>query len=237
MSNNSLLLVCADALELRLLMMALEQAGLAVTAVADPDSVRPSQPDLIVLVNHDNRDNHDGRYLDSVRALRQQLNAPLLLLTDFQHEAEHISALQEDVDLILFRPYSIRLLAVQIPALLRRLLPPAAPAPVDPTPDLLSGPVSGNVRLDSATQMLHVRNKPATRLSQLEFRLLHILLLHPHQVIATETLVERVWGHYGAGDGKLVRQLICRLRAKLKDNGREPRFIHTIPNVGYSFHE
>lgn len=234
MSNN-ILLVCTDTLESQLLVMALERVGLAVTVVADLDGKRPSPPDLIVLVNH------DGHYLATARRLRQEFSAPLLLLTDFHREEEHISALQEGVDLIFFRPYSIRFLAVQIPALLWRLMPPAPSVPMENGPDILSGPFSGpfsgHVHLNPATQTLHVRDRPAIRLSQLEFRLLHILLLHPQQVLDTQTLVERVWGYSGEGDSKLVRQVICRLRAKLNDNGRDPRFIHTIPNVGYSFHD
>lgn len=222
------MLICADPLESRLLAIALEQAGLTVTAVAELESVRPTHPDLIVLVNH------DGRYLSTARALRQRLSAPLLLLADFQTEDDHLNALQEGIDLILFRPYSIRFLAGQIPALLRRFVPAGPPDP-STTPDSPQELISSNVRLDHQSQTLHFAGSEPAHLSQLEFRLLQTLMSRPQQVIATETIIERVYGHDGNGDDQLVRKLIYRLRLKLKDNGREPCFIHTIPGVGYSF--
>lgn len=150
MSNN-ILLVCTDTLESQLLVMALERVGLAVTVVADLDGKRPSPPDLIVLVNH------DGHYLATARRLRQEFSAPLLLLTDFHREEEHISALQEGVDLIFFRPYSIRFLAVQIPALLWRLMPPAPSVPMENGPDILSGPFSARFPATSISIQPHRR--------------------------------------------------------------------------------
>jgi DNA-binding response OmpR family regulator len=218
-----ILLVCADTLELKLLTLALEECGLAVTAVAEPPSAVAVPPtDLIILVNH------QDHYLELVKQLRARADVPLLLLTDYRRESDHIDALVEGADLILFRPYSIRFLAVQIPALLRRL---KHAEPIEPTPDL----VAGGVRLDPETQTLQLGDKQPTRLSQLEFRLLYTLMRHPRQVIPTESLVERVWGYGDMGDSESVRKLVWRLRAKLNDNGREPSLIHTIPNVGYSF--
>jgi len=230
MSNNNILLICSDQLESRLLEMALEQAGLTVTAVAGLESVRPTRPDLVVLVNH------DGRYLVTVRALRQQFNAPLLLLVDYQTEDVHLSALREGIDLILFRPYSIRFLAAQIPVMLRRFTQTDPPDPPT-TPDDPPSVVFDNFRLNTNTHTLHFAEGEPMRLSQLEFRLLQTLMSRPQQVIPIERLIERIYGYDGDEDDQLGRKLVWRLRAKLRDDGREPCFIHTVPGVGYSFHD
>lgn len=234
MMEHQLLLVCADGLEARLLALALEEAGVSVTAVAAAeDAGGVARPDLILLVNH------DGRYLGQAAALRRS-GAPLLLLADYRSEDDHIAALREGVDLILFRPYSIRFLAAQIPALLR-CFPPAGDSPAV-APDSGRGATAGRggaaeFRLNTQTQTLHFAGGQPARLSHLEFRLLQTLMNHPRQVIPTGTIIERVYGYAGDGDEQLVRKLVCRLRAKLQDSGREPRFIHTIPGIGYSFHD
>jgi DNA-binding response OmpR family regulator len=225
MTNAHILLVCADPLELKLLELALKQPGQVVTAVAHPDNmITEPSADLIVLVSHDDQEHH------IIHEIRARLDAPLLLLTDFQRETDHINALAEGVDFIFFRPYSTRFLAAQIPALLRRL---QQTIPPEPEPEL----IAGDIRLDPGTQTLQLGNDQPTRLSHLEFRLLHTLMLHPRQVIPTGSLIEHVWGYNGEGNDELVRKLVWRLRAKLKDNGREPCYIHTIPNVGYSFRQ
>jgi DNA-binding response OmpR family regulator len=55
------------------------------------------------------------------------------------------------------------------------------------------------------------------------------------QVLPTETIVERVWGYSGEGDRDLVRGLISRLRRKIEADVENPRFIQTVPGVGYLF--
>lgn len=233
MSRSDILLICSDQLESRLLTTALIQTDLVVHVVSSLEDVTVTpKTKLIILANHDN---HDQQYHTAVRELRVRFETPLLLLTDYQSEADHLQVLQEGVDLILFRPYSIRFLAAQIPALLRRLWPSADSNPIQTPPTEQLG--SDDIQLDSNTHMLHFRHNSPLRLSRLEFRLLHKLMLHPRQVIPTEMLVEHVWGYDGEGDGEQMRKLVCRLRSKLKDNGREPHFIHTIPNVGYSFRD
>jgi len=59
--------------------------------------------------------------------------------------------------------------------------------------------------------------------------------LHRSHIMSTESIVERVWGYTGRGDRELVRGLVRRLRAKVEPDPRNPRFIVTVPSVGYSF--
>ena len=43
----------------------------------------------------------------------------------------------------------------------------------------------------------------------------------------------RVWGYEGEGNLVLARGLMSRLRAKLELNPKDPRYILTVPGVGY----
>ena len=89
--------------------------------------------------------------------------------------------------------------------------------------------------LDPATRMVRVDAGEPRRLTQLEFRLLYTLMAHRGQVLPADAIVEHVWGYTDAGSRDLVRGLVNRLRAKVEAEPRQPRFVRTIPGVGYAF--
>jgi DNA-binding response OmpR family regulator len=91
--------------------------------------------------------------------------------------------------------------------------------------------------LDPATRTVQISGLPSRRLTHLEFRLLYTLMIHRGQVLPTETIVEQVWGYSGQGDRDLVRGLVRRLRAKVEPDPSSPRYVLTVPGVGYSFNQ
>ena len=48
-----------------------------------------------------------------------------------------------------------------------------------------------------------------------------------------EHLLRRVWGPDNSGDARQVRTIVKRLRQKLGDDAKNPRYILTQPRVGY----
>jgi DNA-binding response OmpR family regulator len=63
-----------------------------------------------------------------------------------------------------------------------------------------------------------------------------LLLANAGQVVHTDRLLVHVWGHRGGGDRQLLKQLIHRLRHKIGDDPEQPRWLSTIPSVGYMLH-
>jgi DNA-binding response OmpR family regulator len=55
------------------------------------------------------------------------------------------------------------------------------------------------------------------------------------QVIPAEVILERVWGYTGTGSRELLRNLVSRLRSKVEPDPGNPRFILTVPGLGYEF--
>jgi DNA-binding winged helix-turn-helix (wHTH) protein len=51
--------------------------------------------------------------------------------------------------------------------------------------------------------------------------------------VATDRLLQHVWGHKGGGDRQLLKQLVHRLRHRIGDDSETPRWIETLPGVGY----
>ena len=77
----------------------------------------------------------------------------------------------------------------------------------------------------------------AGRLSPVEpkaFRVLLFLLRNPHRLIAKDELLDAVWNDCAVSDNSLTRS-IALLRRLLGDDTREPRYIATVPTVGYRF--
>lgn len=72
-------------------------------------------------------------------------------------------------------------------------------------------------------------------LSRNEFEILVFLSKNPRQVFSREQLYERIWGFDSYGDLNTVTVTINRLRQKIEDNPKNPKYILTVWGVGYKF--
>src|SRR5580700_8694514 len=66
------------------------------------------------------------------------------------------------------------------------------------------------------------------------FRVLLLLLRSPHRLVTKDELLHAVWSDCAVTDNSLAR-CVALLRRSLGDDTREPRFIATVPTVGYRF--
>jgi DNA-binding response OmpR family regulator len=219
------LMIAEDADEGAVLSLVLQRAGLAVITGRDLEHAmqgwleRPADLILLALPSLHSQ--------EQVRRVRLETEAPLILIINELAEDLHCTVLKMGADLVIARPFSARLLIAQVGALLRR----SGGVPLFSLPSLsLAG-----LTLDPATRTVEVVGRSGRRLTHLEFRLLYTLMTHRDQVLPPEAIVERVWGYSGEGSRDLVRGLISRLRTKVEIDPRSPRYILTVPGVGYSF--
>ena len=165
--------------------------------------------------------------VNSIKQLRAFTDIPLVVLCEHQVEEALVSLLDAGVDLVVFRPYSVRVLMAQLRALIRR----AAGVPLYSLPVL----ARGDIILDPSDRTVQVDQESPKRLTQLEFRLMYTLMNHANQAISAERLVEHVWGYSGRGDRDLVRGLVRRLRTKIEPIYQKPQYIITVSGLGYMF--
>lgn len=221
------ILVTDDGDERDVYTFALRHAGLAVSPSGDLNQVvatwldRPA--DLVVFASRA----ADKGLLRDVAALRGVTDVPLILLLDSPAEWLTLELVRSGVDLVLARPVAPLVLGAYAQSLQRRAGVTAAFA--IPTLDLK------DFALDPATRSVRSTGGESQRLTQLEFRLLYLLMTNRGQVMPTELIVERVWGYSGEGDRDLVRGLISRLRKKIETDPDHPVIIQTVPGVGYLF--
>lgn len=220
------ILVVDDDLELlNLISFALRQAGFFAVGAADGVEAlhvwKREQPDLIIL--DVNLPKLNG--LDVLQRIRTESATPVMLLTVRAGEEDQVQGLDLGADDYLAKPFSPRTLLARVRALLRRAGVERA------TP-----PTGGELQLDAEQQTVRVRDAAPLRLTNLEFRLLQYLLANAEHTVPFERLTNHVWGYRGVGDRQLLKQLVHRLRQKIEQNPAEPRYIVTVPNVGYMLH-
>jgi DNA-binding response OmpR family regulator len=162
-----------------------------------------------------------------VEAVREVTQAPLLFITNPLTEQALCSLLMKGVDLVLQRPVAPKVVSAYVQVLVKRSS--AVPSFVLPSLDL------ERITLDPATRTVSVSGEEPRRLTQLEFRLLYVLMTNRGQVVPLDDIVERVWGYTGEGNRDLVRGLISRLRHKIEPDPDDATFLETIPGVGYRF--
>ncbi len=178
------------------------------------------QPDLVLLdVNLPQLDGHAV-----LRRIRAESHTPGFLLTVRADEEDVVRGLDLGADDYVAKPFSPKTLLARIRAVLRR-------AAAGPVRDLQAGEIS----LDVDRQEARVGERNPVHLTPLEFRLLQHLMVHRGQVLPADALIEHVWGYGDTGDRDLLKQLVRRLRRKIEPDPASPRYIETVPNVGYSF--
>ncbi|MBM4429759.1 MAG: response regulator transcription factor [Chloroflexi bacterium] len=223
------LLVDDEAAITRNLAPFLERSGFRVTVAADGEQalsqVNTLVPDLIILDVLMPR--LDGR--EVLRRLRRSSNyVPVILLTQVGESTERAMALEEGADDYLNKPFDPYELVARIRAVLRRARPgqpPLAAAQRLASADLVLDRSGRRVLLGSRELLL--TPKAVT--------LLEYLMTHRDEVISRERLLDAVWGWDYAVGTRAVDTRISELRRALKDDSAQPRYIETVPGLGYRF--
>ena len=154
--------------------------------------------------------------------VRRKSRVPVMMLTVRGEEEDLVRALELGADDYLNKPFSPRTLLARVKALLRR-------AGMD-----ASSPVSaGRLKLDVEEHTLQIGAQPVIRLTRLELRLLQFLLANNGHTVSSDRLLIQVWGHRGAGDRELLKQLVHRVRQKIERQPAHPEILQTVPGAGY----
>ena len=95
---------------------------------------------------------------------------------------------------------------------------------------------SGELVFDRAKRRVTLAGRPL-RLTITEYQLLRALSLDAGGVATDETLLRRVWGEQGGGNMEALRSAVTKLRRKLGDDARKPRYVIGERGLGYRMPE
>ena len=158
--------------------------------------------------------------LKKYRALSQK---PILLFLPSHHEGEILEAYQAGVDECIVKPISPAIFLAKIASWARHSTPLQAPS-LNTT----------RLQLNSAKRLAQLPDGENINLTNLEFRLLRLLINRPGYIFKNEEIIHTVWGISDYSDQTALKNVVYRLRKKL---GEENEYmIQTAPG-GYSFQE
>jgi two-component system response regulator MtrA len=222
--RERVLLVEDDAAVREAAALLLERAGVQVTAVSDGrdalDVLAQGRFDLVVLDIM--LPSLDG--FEVCRSIRKTSQIPIIMLTARVDTTDVVTGLELGADDYVTKPFEGPELVARIRAVTRRR---------SSSDD--GGVIRvGLLEIDEGAFRVTQGDEPV-ELTATEFRLLVELARSPGRVLTREVLLERVWGYDYLGDSRLVDMAVKRLRDKLGDDPRDPRYIATIRGVGYRF--
>jgi DNA-binding response OmpR family regulator len=161
---------------------------------------------------------------ETLERLRDLSDVPVILLTARSGEIDKVRGFRAGADDYVVKPFGRQELLARIEALLRRA----------PRATHVQHYEDGVLSIDYGRRLVMSRGLPV-RLTPLEFRLLAALVEHAGNVLSSDQLVERVWGHAAGVSTDQVKLYISYLRKKLGQaaDGFEP--IETVRGFGYRY--
>ncbi|MBC2876236.1 MULTISPECIES: response regulator transcription factor [Streptomyces] len=165
------------------------------------------------------------------RRIRATQQLPIIMLTARGDDIDVVLGLEAGADDYIVKPARGEVLEARIRAVLRR----AAPADgAGPEGAARPAEVHGDLVVDRAGLVVTKHGKDLA-LAPSEMKLLLHLSATPGRVHSRQQLLEHVWEHSYHGDARLVDACVMRLRTKVEDSTRSPRYIQTVRGFGYRF--
>lgn len=156
-----------------------------------------------------------------LKALRAHGNlTPILILSAKSEVDDKVLGLDSGANDYLTKPFDVRELLARIRVITRSQTAPDSCITV------------GNITLNRATYELSSPNG-SFRLANKEFQMIEILMSNPSNLIATERLMEKIWGYNTDTEINVVWVYISYLRKKLSSLGANVQ-IKASRNAGYS---
>ena len=200
----------------------LEKAGYQVLSAGDGRAallaIRNDGPDLVVL---------DLMLLELdgmavTRLARQESSVPILMLTARGGVNDRVGGLVEGADDYMTKPFAPAELLARVEAILRRVRPVRRPAALRYR-DLV---------VDSERREVTIGARQVA-LTAVEFDLLLALMEADGRVLTRELIVQALDQHGGEVLERSVDVYVRRLRRKLGDDARRPRYVATVRGAGY----
>jgi DNA-binding response OmpR family regulator len=157
---------------------------------------------------------------DLCQILRRGRRAGVIILTARTQKADKMRGLDLGADDYVTKPFDVDELLARIRAVIRR-----SGSDVDQL-------TLGEVSIDFVALHASHGSRPL-RLTRREFDLLHYLAERSDRVVYRDELLREIWGYPATPSTRSVDHAIARLRKKIEEDPRHPRFVLTVHGDGY----
>lgn len=219
------LLIDDDKKHSELLKEYLKQFGIVLDCAGDADEglrkLARNEPDLLLLdIMLPGRDG-----FDICREVRRTSRIPIIMLTARGDVIDRVSGLEMGADDYIGKPFEPRELVARIQSILRRTGRSDYAEPVL----RFEG-----IEIDTDARTVTVDGK-RVELTSMEFELLAMLAKRAGKKVSRDQILNEMRGIDAAIMTRSVDIMVSRIRQKLGDSVKPPRFIQTIWGTGYSF--
>jgi len=164
--------------------------------------------------------------LELCTEIRKNSQVPIIFLTANDTEQNIITGFKSGCDDYISKPFSIEILNQRIQAILRRIKPDGK--------NIFN---SGELAIDY-DKMLVTKSMEIIKLTATEYKLLELITQNSGQVMTRQIILERLWDVDEAFvDENALSVNIRRLRQKIEDDPKNPKYIKTVFGIGYAWGE
>jgi len=224
MADAKILVVDDDKKIVELVALYLKKDGYQVLAAYDGQQAielaHRKRPDLIVL----DLMLPQASGLDVCRILRAESRVPIIMLTGRSTDDDKLHGLDLGADDYMTKPFNPRELLARIRAVLRRTAGEQEPSPSEVR--------FGEMVMDFVRHEVRA-NGQVVNLTPTEFRLLETLVSEPGRAFSRLELLEQVFGYDYEGLERTIDVHIMNLRKKIEPEPSRPRYVVTVPGLGY----
>jgi two-component system, OmpR family, KDP operon response regulator KdpE len=223
LTRRKLLVVDTDPATYRYLRRRLSCEGYDIAGLERPD-LTPARaaewhPDILLMAT--DLLTAEGALL--IKAIKMVRSIPIIGLLPGSDPADAIEALNAGVDDCIAKPFSLKELAARLRKMLRQDMLQRGLKPSFTSGELQVDLVARRVRRDGHEFVL----------SDMQVKLLQLLMAADGGVVAQRDLLQGLWGVRGGNKVSALRGAIYSLRNKVEADSHKPRYILTEPHIGY----
>ena len=220
----SALIIDDDVRMLRMMQRILELEGYHVRTASDGkaalDVFDEEDPDLVLLDIV--MPGLDGYAV--CQNIREFSQVPIIMVTAKDNSEEKVEGLDTGADDSITKPFSASELTARVRAVLRRTkLWDERPEPAFQ---------SGNLVIDFTRRRVTLGGQEVN-LTATEYRILSYLARNVDRIVTPDQILQKVWDREYMGETHLLQVNVSRLRQKLRDNPRNPKYVLTKSGIGY----
>lgn len=165
------------------------------------------------------------------KRIRETSGVPIIILSAKKLDSDKILGLDIGADDYVTKPFNPLEIIARVKANLRRVNKLSAPEPAEQSADMIR---IGDLSLDTKSLTLS-KNGQDIPLTPTEYKILALLMESPGRVFTKMQIYERVNGEYFESDDNTMMVHISKLRDKIEDDSKKPKYLKTIRGLGYKF--
>ena len=161
--------------------------------------------------------------------IRSKLNIPIIVISAKVEGYDKILALDMGADDYVTKPFDPLELVARVNAQIRRVYGYSNSNEIEE--QLIE---VGDLKLDLEAFKLTKNNKEIP-LTSTELKIVELFMKNPGKVFTKKNLFESVWDEVYIAEDNAIMVQISKIRDKIEESNKEPKYIKTIRGIGYKF--